>query len=237
MIIKKLSKEQLDEGISVEIVNALNMEKNYSPIQLQKGDEPVNIMPCTGGFWVMYEPGKFLKDEKNKYIIFPEKECRIGRARYLLNYGKEEKRLKIEALVVQWTKEVRVAIDRVKKNVESLKQDPNNFSLGRSIMSALKGEEAANKWEEENGEKYSQLYPKYLELEKLYEQGDICSLLDFFGTKKFNNPMLSAHLDDDEAMRVVKNTFGANAIDEWIGSGAGIINRYAAIEIEKEYSF
>lgn len=51
MIIKKLSKTELNEGLTIEIVNNVKMNLQCSPVQLQPGDEPCNILACTGGYW------------------------------------------------------------------------------------------------------------------------------------------------------------------------------------------
>jgi hypothetical protein len=117
MEIKKLNTDITDEGITLQLVNQINMKTNFSPVILKPGDKPVKLIPCSTGFWVMYESGQYLKDEKNKLIVFSDKDCRIGRARYLLKYGKKEKAKKIADLIKSWKEQVQVEIEKVKKKI------------------------------------------------------------------------------------------------------------------------
>lgn len=54
------------------------------------GDEPVDIMECSTGYWVHTSDG-YLRDDKGYLIVFGRRECQIARARYLMNHGEEEK--------------------------------------------------------------------------------------------------------------------------------------------------
>lgn len=75
------------EGITKEMLQAINMERDFSPVQLLPGEEPVKLIQCSQGYWVMLEFGDYLKDEKNRLVVIPEKEARIGRARYKINFA------------------------------------------------------------------------------------------------------------------------------------------------------
>jgi hypothetical protein len=47
MEIKKLSKEEKDEGLTLELINSIDMKKKASPVMFKKGDEPVRLVKCT----------------------------------------------------------------------------------------------------------------------------------------------------------------------------------------------
>lgn len=77
-------KDILNEGITKEFMDSLNMVSDHSPAQLNVGDEPVSLLECKSGFWIVSE-GEILRDTQNKYIVISDREARIGRARYILN--------------------------------------------------------------------------------------------------------------------------------------------------------
>lgn len=85
MIFKTIPKELQSEGITLDLINTINMDTQYSPVQLNPGDEPAKLMQCSSGYWVVMEDGSVLK-ERNGYYVVPVKEAQIGRARYLLNF-------------------------------------------------------------------------------------------------------------------------------------------------------
>jgi hypothetical protein len=69
----------------------------------------------------------------------------------------------------------------------------------------------------------------------LWDENRIIELLSIFKLKHFpgfGEPMLSADLDNEQDMKVLINTFGGDALKKWDGD---MLNRYATIEIEKEY--
>jgi hypothetical protein len=74
------------EGITPEFLKSFTMDQEYSPVQLQPNEEPVKLIRCSAGYWVMLEFGVYLKDEKRRLVVIPEKEAKIGRARYLLAF-------------------------------------------------------------------------------------------------------------------------------------------------------
>lgn len=82
-----MSKKKSD--IPPEFLNSFSMDNEYSPVQLQPDEEPVKLIRCSTGYWVMLEYGEYLKDEKRKLIVIPEKEAKLGRARYLLNFSEQ----------------------------------------------------------------------------------------------------------------------------------------------------
>lgn len=89
------------EGITKEFLQTINVKTLQNPVQLEPGNEPVNLVKCGSGFWVSIN-GEILRDKANNYLVIPDKEAQIGRARYLLNFkeqvekNKEAKELKKE---------------------------------------------------------------------------------------------------------------------------------------------
>lgn len=132
------NKELQAEGITKEYVANLNMANNYSPVQLMPNvmpnEEPVKLMKCEKGYWVVLEFGKFLKDDNGKMVVIPEKDAKIGRARYLLNFAddiaqealksaieKEYRRLRTETekktdKIISDMKEVLLVAEKIKPN-------------------------------------------------------------------------------------------------------------------------
>lgn len=236
-MIKKLSKSELDEGLTLDMVNSIKMDRNYSPVQLLKGDEPCNILENSKGFWVMVD-GKPLKDAENKMIVFTEKECRIGRARYLMNFAHIEKSTKIDALITAWRKDVRLRIDGIiqKRDFAHIEANPtgNDFSsiLVRAILDQRTDEQREALQRDKKNE-IDNLNALIENLESMWDTGNIIGLLEAFKIKQFSNPMLTAKFDDHDSMRILKNTFSADIIT---APGWNITYAYAAIEIEKGYT-
>lgn len=84
---KRLTLKQ--EGITPDFLKSFSMEQEYSPVQLMPSEEPVKLIRCSAGYWVMLEYGDYLKDEKRRLVVIPEKEAKIGRARYLLAFKEQ----------------------------------------------------------------------------------------------------------------------------------------------------
>lgn len=111
---KQKTKSENKTIITKEFLNSFSMEHEYSPVQLMENEQPVKLIRCSAGYWVMLEFGEYLKDEKNRLIVIPEKEAKIGRARYLLNYAAEIEAVKIDKL----EKAIQAEIDVLKAKVD-----------------------------------------------------------------------------------------------------------------------
>lgn len=237
-MIMKLSKEEKAEGITKELIDFVANEKSRTPIQLQQGDEPQNVLKCSTGYWVVLEPGKYLKDENNKMMVFSDRDCIVGRARYLLNFGNIEKEKKIIALVESWKTQCREKLDELKKAINKLKlnQGDETDTFVSSILKMYQRERPAE-YEAERLFSEATLakeLPKYENAEALYAAGDFQQLIPILGIREFPALMLSAHKDISSDMKVLINTFSKEAIDKWDGD---MVYKYAQIEIEKEYSY
>lgn len=62
MEIKKLTKEEKAEGLTLDLVNKVDLLKKCSPVMFKGGDEPVGIMECSTGYWVHTSDG-YLRDD------------------------------------------------------------------------------------------------------------------------------------------------------------------------------
>lgn len=232
--INRISKSEIKEGLTLELVNAISLDKNYSPVQLQKGDEPANILKCSTGFWAMVE-GKPLKDANNKMIVFSDKECQIGRARYLMNFGKEEKEKKIQELLAYWRKQLSDCIEKMEIGHSGGSASSLSFlngALEQMIFEQNKdipGYEENYKMRKESDKKVKDEIYNHVKI--LQKEGNETALIEFFEIKKFDSLMLSARFDNEQEMKVLINTFNKEQIDNWQGH----LYKYAQIEIEKQY--
>jgi hypothetical protein len=233
-IIKTLPKNLLEEGLTVDLVNSVNMQKKHSPVQLEHGDEPVKLMPCSKGYWILMEDGSCLKDEKNNLMVVDVKKCTIGRARYLLNYGKIEKKQRIDTLVQSWKEECKEELNKLREKMKTLiaQSDPDSNNMFSSLLKQMSPEQFAENVKNAQ-EKVEKFNPQYESIEKLYSEGNYYELIEIFGIRKFKNPMMSVKMDNVNEMQQLKNVIGKNAIDEWDGD---ILTMYAAIEIEQKYA-
>ncbi len=68
MEIKKLTKEEKAEGLTLDLVNKVDLLKKCSPVMFKGGDEPVGIMECSTGYWVHTSDG-YLRDDKGNYNL------------------------------------------------------------------------------------------------------------------------------------------------------------------------
>lgn len=50
MEIKRLTKEEKAEGLTLDLVNKVDLRKKCSPVMFKGGDEPVGIMECSTGY-------------------------------------------------------------------------------------------------------------------------------------------------------------------------------------------
>lgn len=114
------------EGITSQFLKSINMNQEYSPVQLMPNEEPVKLIKCSTGYWVMLEYGEYLKDDKRRLVVIPEKEAKIGRARYLLNFKEEFEKQMADAYEAKIQDEVirlkKLVDDRVKEDVSKIRQ-------------------------------------------------------------------------------------------------------------------
>lgn len=228
-LIKKLSKAEIAEGLTLELVNSIRMDRNYSPVQLLPGDEPTHLLQCSTGYWVMVD-GQALKDEKNQLIVWKLRECQVGRARYLLNFGAQEKENKVQALMASWKKEVKEKIDEVEKVKNGFVSGFTEILSG--AIEQMRGKEFSEAFHKDREERQKNATQLHDIVQRMWAENKIIELLEFFKIKTFPNPMLSVRMDNEQEIKVMKNTFGAEALNEWDGD---MLYKYAQIEIEKQY--
>lgn len=117
LTIKSLSKSEKEEGLTLELVNDKGFLKTYTPVVLQRGDEPIKLIECSLGYWVLLDDDTFLRDKKGLYVV-SFKEAQIGRARYIHNHKAEieaQAGVIFEAEIQREICRLRAQVNRIKK--------------------------------------------------------------------------------------------------------------------------
>jgi len=237
MKIKKITKSEIAEGLTVELVNRVNLNKKSSPVIFQLGDDPVNLMKCSKGYWILTSDG-FLKDENGELLVFDERICQVARARYLLFHGDEEKELEAKKLfekrkTIVWNK-----LEVFKRNLDEVKQyqDPNSTVsiLARALESAMSEDQkiSINARNKQLIDDLPNMEEAYNSLMDEYNKGNIDYLLTIMGLNKRENP-ISFKFDDKYDMKAFKNVFSKDAMESM---NYDISKMFARLDIERKYS-
>lgn len=238
MLIKKLSKEEKTEGLTLDFVNKINLSKKSSPVMFSQNEKPVCLLECSKGWWVRAD-GDYLKDESGKLLIFKERNCQIARARYLFYHADEEKRVEAEKILRKRKEQIQNKLDIFRKNIDDIKaftdENSSTNQFARILESAMTAAQRVY-IKEENARKVAALP----EMERQYEllvsnfnAGNINFLLNILGIEKIENP-ITFKFDKEDDMRALKNAFGADAIND----ANGDVNlMYARLKVEQNYKF
>jgi Zn-dependent M32 family carboxypeptidase len=124
IVFKKLSKELIDEGITIDLLNKVQDSGKFSPAMMKKGDDPISLVRANNqAFWVQLEDGAFL-EEDGKLMLFDVKSCIIARARYWTLFSDVEtamsEKRRSEAKEKEIEKEVQRLQSSVKKEAEKV---------------------------------------------------------------------------------------------------------------------
>ncbi|WP_106827665.1 hypothetical protein [Parabacteroides pacaensis] len=232
MEIKKLTKEEIAEGLTLNFVNKVNLKKKCSPVMFKAGDEPVGIMECSTGYWVHTSEG-YLRDEKGRLIVFDIRACQIARARYLMNHGEEEKRKEAERVLEQRKKKILEKLNIFKNNIEDIRQYTIEGSAMNELMKVFESEDPRVKAKfNRKIANLPKMEAQYEWLVSEFEKGNYNLLLDIMRIEKIPNP-ITFRLDNEDDMRMLKNAFGKQAIDE----AQGDVNKlYARLKVEQMYN-
>lgn len=235
MEIKKLTKEEKLEGLTLDFVNKVNLKQRSSPVMFKQGDEPVSLMECSTGYWVNTSDG-FLKDEKGKLIVAKIRECHIARARYLFYHVDEEKQIEAEKVLRKRKEKIQEKLSIFKKNIEILKASLDKSSSASSLVQILESmmtEEQKKSTQAENDRKVAMLpemESQYALLVSEFEKGNRNYLLNVLGIEKIENPV-SFKIENEDDMRMMRNAFGKKAIDD----SEGDVNKlYARLKVEQQ---
>lgn len=133
-IAKVSTKDLNNEGLTKSFIQSIDMNLNYSPVQLQKGDEPCHLLKCNAGYWVKDENGGYLKDRKGQLFIVSEKEALIGRARYVLNHQSQIFEEKVQREVRQLEKKITDYLQPVLDKVRQAHIIVGNISSGHTVL-------------------------------------------------------------------------------------------------------
>jgi hypothetical protein len=259
MDIKKLSKEITDEGITLESVNSPLFLKRYSPAILRAGEEQVTLL-CINGrenslrFWIRDRDKNWIKDSRKhggRLLVIDEEEARIGRARYLVLHGEEERKAEQEkffASVEKQAEKWKAEIDRgiktfhydlqVNKCIagEEFEDTRNEIFTVAAYAELLK----RDKSDFELDIMKSSAKAKLPESEELYEHiSEMQTAGDWYGLAKmlgkvgndYGEPIFIAHYDNPEEMDNLKSIFGKDAMDYF---GGDMLKISAAIHIKKQ---
>ena len=121
-----MKQKDLDkEGITKEVLAGFDVDNLGNPVMLQPGDDPVNLLKTSKGFWVSVD-GEVLKNKDGSYFLVSYKEAIVARARYMLLFSEEieqkedlrREEIKKRELEREVEKEVRALIDALKPKVK-----------------------------------------------------------------------------------------------------------------------
>lgn len=116
MIFKTIDKKLKEEGITIELLNSINMDLGYSPVQFRIGGmevESTHMLRADKGYWTKTGENEYLRDHSGRLHITVEKEVQIARARFLLKFGQAEKDMLIDQKIFSWQKRIKEEINRV----------------------------------------------------------------------------------------------------------------------------
>lgn len=238
---KRISKELIKEGITIDLLNKVQNSGKLSPVMFQKGDEPVNLVRCNPDFyWVLLDDGAYLKDTKG-LMKFDIKTCIIARARYLINYKDIEIKNEIELEKKRIENELTKTVGVVIENYETMKRWDNgdffpnvsgiNFMAAQFIYA---NDENRKEWETECKIKAKQFFTKFNEpgigefvskLKTILSNNDFDSL--YMVLKTNGLPLLmSAKYDDKKDIDLMLQFFHKDNIDKT----AELLNAQSHIE-------
>jgi hypothetical protein len=239
--LKRLPKEIINEGITLEMVNSPLFYKKSSPVILNPDEEIVNLICINSSekirrYWISDSEGNYVKDG-GKMLVVAEKEARIGRARYLLLYSEKEQQeeqekfyQRVEKQAEAWKEEVNNKLEsmyfylQAEKCIAGVEYD-NVHNLIFSVegyVRVLKANRDHYEWKSEIAqavENWQNSEMKYTQLKELREKGDYCTLVKLFRKipDKGENPIFTAHFDNPVEMEQCRLIFGKEAIDHWNG--------------------
>lgn len=240
--IKKLSKSELEEGLTLELVNQVDMKKRHSPVLFDKDGMPCSIMKCSKGYWRSIGDGKYEKDSKNNFVVYSETDCQTARARYLLHYSEEEKKQDAEKVLAERKKKIEDSLSDIEKKIEHLKslRDKKESDIISVFESAILAN--SNEWqraqylrEREAKEKQTQeligslprLEQIHAELKAEYEKGNYNYLLYTLKIEKIDNPM-TFKFDNENDMNA------ARAFTKTLIESGDVNKAYARLKVESE---
>ena len=241
MEIKRIPKEIIEEGITIEMINSPLFDKKISPAILRHGEEAVKLL-CINKqekerrYWAIDNAGNYIKDGNNLFVVF-EKEARIGRARFLLLHGEEEKMqererfyMRVDEQCEKWKNEIDKKMTelyfelQVKKCLagEKYEEVPNLFLNVSTYVSMMKQnqDDFQLKALKDNAKAvWSEFEDLYDELVKSQQEGDYYRLIKLFGKipSGHTKPLLTAHFENPVEMENFKKIFGKDAIEHFAG--------------------
>ena len=223
----KLTKQETEEGITLELVNSKGVTEKTSPVLFEKEGDVYNLLKCSAGFWAMDKNGKYVK-ESGKYKVFQPRDCQIARARYLLYFSENEKEAETQKLYEKRKRQAVDAIANYRKKIDEIRHRPDWFVALMSLEEKIR-------FNAETEEKLPLYEHDYARLEKQLNDGNITNVLVYFGIEKQTKPgelLIKAHYDNDNEMRILKGAFGKEALVNYEGD---IEMHIARLRVEQRY--
>lgn len=75
--------KQSQEHIPQNIIDSIDMGRDFSPVLLKIGDDPVKLIKTLSGYWIMRGWEEYDRDKNGNLIKINEKTARMARARYI----------------------------------------------------------------------------------------------------------------------------------------------------------
>lgn len=226
---KTITQKQLDkEGITKDFLNSLDMRNSYSPVQLLPGDEPCRLLANGEGFWVKDEENdSYLKGKNGQLYVVTEKEARIGRARYILNFQEEIFEEEVQKELKRLQKKVESyltpVLEKVKEALIMTGHLTDGLAIIRNAVFSMMSEEKKSE-ARKNAEKIVELFPleKYNIYKEKIDKKDFDDIYQHIFTDGL--PLLAEfhHEDVEEA----KNLLHADNIHNTLTSTEGKSHLY-----------
>lgn len=217
-LIKKLTKDELAEGLTPEFINSVNLDKCCSPVQMEPGDEPVKVLRTPTGYSIIvgvYNDGRhekpiMLKDANEKQIVFRRRKIHVARARYLMNFDQKDRTRKVRYIVQQCKVELLQQIIKTEGEISRLEARITQCVAER-LMQRSNGFSGAIDTHDAS-QKLTRLTKMYNLAKMMWEQRDYIGLYtylsQYFRFPSFESlivPFIDSMTDHPRLKQVVRN--------------------------------
>lgn len=227
---KRISKELIEEGITIDLLNKVQDSGKFSPAMMQKGDEPVTLIKANNeSFWIQLDDGSFLKDN-GKLMVFDIKNCIIARARYWLLFSDVEIAMSEKRKSEAKEKEIQREIERIQADVKRKAESyikkfreiqqyagviESNDNILITITRSMNGELFKHK--EDKAKEFIAENPNMSgfidQIEKWIEESDFDSL--YIAIENNGLPLITS-MSNEMAFKLLPKFFHASKVDSTI---------------------
>lgn len=246
---------QTEEGITPELLARVQESGRMSPAIITQGEEPVNLVKCSKGFyWIQAQDmaGTFRQDKKGGLLRIDQQTAMVARARYYQLFSAQEDQKENERRDQMKQKEVEREMEGIRedlrKKVETHTQrleamltwayNPRNSMSVRILENtapkeAMERKQKAKAWLKEN----PNYEPFVIQAQECLAAGDFDSL--YMAIETEGMPLLmSANYDNAQDMEALGRMFGADAINRTLDrmQDKGHLEKVALVRVEKRYT-